>query len=78
GHRESFCGWLPVGEASRADRVAPALVERGLSVASAGRVCVAAALAQALGAETAERQKQDGNEWATQLAAAITRAWTRP
>ena len=37
-----------------------------------------AALAQALGAETAERQKQDGNEWATQLAAAITRAWTRP
>lgn len=37
-----------------------------------------AALAQALGAETSERQKQDGNEWATQLAAAITRAWTRP
>lgn len=47
-HPDSYFVWLPLGEESRADRLANALMERRISVSTAEPVCVSATIPQAL------------------------------
>ena len=47
-HPESYVVWLPLGEESRADRLANALMERRISVSTAEPFCVSATIPQAL------------------------------
>ncbi|HBS7339391.1 TPA: PLP-dependent aminotransferase family protein [Klebsiella pneumoniae] len=47
-HPDSYFVWLPLGEESRADRLANALMERRISVSTAEPFCVSATLPQAL------------------------------
>ncbi|UWS42960.1 aminotransferase-like domain-containing protein [Klebsiella variicola] len=47
-HPDSYFVWLPLGEESRADRLANALMERRISVSTAGPFCVSATIPQAL------------------------------
>lgn len=45
---DSYFVWLPLGEESRADRLANALMERRISVSTAEPFCVSATIPQAL------------------------------
>ena len=47
-HPDSYFVWLPLGEESRADRLANALMERRISVSTAEPFCVSATIPQAL------------------------------
>ncbi|WP_368753928.1 aminotransferase-like domain-containing protein [Klebsiella pneumoniae] len=47
-HPDSYFVWLPLGEESRADRLANALMERHISVSTAEPFCVSATIPQAL------------------------------
>ncbi|WP_281082836.1 PLP-dependent aminotransferase family protein [Klebsiella quasivariicola] len=47
-HPDSYFVWLPLGEESRADRLANALMERRISVSPAEPFCVSATIPQAL------------------------------
>lgn len=47
-HPDSYFVWLPLGEESRADRLANALMERRVSVSTAEPFCVSATIPQAL------------------------------
>lgn len=47
-HPDSYFVWLPLGEESRADRLANALMERRISVSTADPFCVSATIPQAL------------------------------
>lgn len=47
-HPDSYFVWLPLGEESRADRLANALMERRISVSTAESFCVSATIPQAL------------------------------
>ncbi|MBR7247535.1 aminotransferase-like domain-containing protein [Klebsiella variicola] len=47
-HPDSYFVWLPLGEQSRADRLANALMERRISVSTAEPFCVSATIPQAL------------------------------
>ena len=47
-HPDSYFVWLPLGEESRADRLANALMERRISASTAEPFCVSAAIPQAL------------------------------
>ncbi|WP_275367895.1 PLP-dependent aminotransferase family protein [Klebsiella pneumoniae] len=47
-HPDSYFAWLPLGEESRADRLANALMERRISVSTAEPFCVSATIPQAL------------------------------
>ncbi|HGW5402393.1 TPA: PLP-dependent aminotransferase family protein [Klebsiella pneumoniae] len=47
-HPDSYFVWLPLGEESRADRLANALMERRISVSTAEPFCVSATITQAL------------------------------
>ncbi|EPM0599340.1 PLP-dependent aminotransferase family protein [Klebsiella pneumoniae] len=47
-HLDSYFVWLPLGEESRADRLANALMERRISVSTAEPFCVSATIPQAL------------------------------
>ncbi|EPM7095292.1 PLP-dependent aminotransferase family protein [Klebsiella pneumoniae] len=47
-HSDSYFVWLPLGEESRADRLANALMERRISVSTAEPFCVSATIPQAL------------------------------
>ncbi|MCM5880970.1 PLP-dependent aminotransferase family protein [Klebsiella pneumoniae] len=47
-HPDSYFVWLPLGEESRADRLANALMERRISVSTAEPFCVFATIPQAL------------------------------
>ena len=47
-HPASYFVWLPLGEESRADRLANALMERRISVSTAEPFCVSATIPQAL------------------------------
>ncbi len=47
-HPDSYFVWLPLGEESRADRLANALMERRISVSTAEPFCVSTTIPQAL------------------------------
>ncbi len=47
-HPDSYFVWLPLGEESRADRLANALMERRIAVSTAEPFCVSATIPQAL------------------------------
>ncbi|MFL9616487.1 aminotransferase-like domain-containing protein [Klebsiella pneumoniae] len=47
-HPDSYFVWLPLGEESRADRLANALMERRISVSTAEPFCISATIPQAL------------------------------
>ncbi|ENZ7704977.1 PLP-dependent aminotransferase family protein [Klebsiella pneumoniae] len=47
-HPDSYFVWLPLGEESRADRLANAMMERRISVSTAEPFCVSATIPQAL------------------------------
>lgn len=47
-HPDSYFVWLPLGEESRADRLANSLMERRISVSTAEPFCVSATIPQAL------------------------------